>query len=384
MKYFKPFLFFLITSIALLTSCNSSKKMLETGNYYQAVMQSVEKLQSSPDNKKAREVLAQAYPLAVDDFLDKIRNTRAVQSEFSNSHAVSMYDNINRMYEKIQQSPAAKSVINNPKKYYKEVAKLKSLAAEEQYQAGMTEFEQGNRESYKRAYFYFIDANKYVENYKDVASLIEDSFNLSILKVITDLKPVQSRMYDLSADVFYNEVQKTFRQIEQNEFIRFFTLEEAEEMDIKNPDQLLQINFDDFIVGETHTKERVEKMKSDTVKVGEIKLDRGGKKDVYDVVFAEVSINRMEVISKGIIHLNVTEPNFGNKALLNEDFSGQYVWFNEWGNYNGDKRALTDEQFAICKQKNIPPIPPQQMFVEFTRPIHTNLSNRLRNFYKGY
>ena len=36
-------------------------------------------------------------------------------------------------------------------------------------------------------------------------------------------------MYDLSADVFYNEVQKTFRQIEQNEFIRFFTLEEAEE-----------------------------------------------------------------------------------------------------------------------------------------------------------
>lgn len=358
--------------------------MLETGNYYQAVMQSVEKLQGNPDNKKAREVLAQAYPLAVDDFLDKIRNSRAIQSEFINSHSVSMYENMNRLYEKIQQSPAAKEVISNPKKYYNEIAKIKNLAAEEQYQAGLEQFSIGNRENYKQAYFYFLEANKFVDNYKDVASRIEDSFNLSILKVITDLKPVQSRVYDLSADVFYTEVEKTLQQIEQNEFIRFFSLEEAEKMDLQNPDQLLEINFEDFIVGETHTKERVEKMKSDTVKVGQITLDRGGKKDIFDVVFAEVTISRMEVISKGIINLQITQPDFGDKMLLNENFSGQYVWYNEWGSYNGDKRALTNEQFNICNQKNIPPIPPQQMFVEFTRPIHANLSNRLRNFYKGY
>lgn len=384
MKQNKSIFLIVLLVIVGLISCNSSKKMLESGNYYQAVMQSVDKLQSNPDNKKAREVLSQAYPLAVDDFLDKIRNSRAIQSQFTNSHSVSIYENINRMYEKIQKSPAAKEIISNPKKYYKEIAKLKVLAAEEQYQAGLEEFSIGNRENYKQAYFYFLETNKFVDNYKDVASKLEDSFNLSILKVITDLKPVQSRVYDLSADVFYNEVEKTLQQIEQNEFIRFFTLEEAEKLDIKNPDQLLKINFDDFIVGETHTKERVEKMKSDTVKVGQITLERGGKKDVYDVVFADVTISRMEVISKGIIHLNISQPDFGDKAILNEDFSGQYVWYNEWGSFNGDKRALTNDQLKICNQKNIPPIPPQQMFVEFTKPIHANLSNRLRNFYNGY
>lgn len=380
----KKSFYLVLLFISLFSSCTSSKKMLETGNYYQAVMQSVEKLQSSPENKKAREVLSQAYPLAVDNFLDEIQNSKASRSEFSNSHTISIYENINRMYEKIQQSPTAKGIISNPKKYYNEVAQLKPLAAEEQYQAALNAFALGNRENYKQAYFYFKEVNKFVQNYKDVDAKLEESFNLSILKVITDLKPVQSRLYDLSADVFYKEVEKTFRQIEQNEFIRFFTLDEAQKMDLANPDQYLEINFDDFVVGETHTKERIEKMKSDTIKVGQITLDRGAKKDVYDVVFAEVSINRMEVVSRGTIHLNITDPNINDRALINEDFSGQYVWYNEWGTYNGDKRALTNDQLAICKHKNVPPIPPQQMFVEFTKPIHANLSSRLRNFYKGY
>ena len=96
----KNIIFIVLLVIVGLTACNSSKKMLESGNYYQAVMQAVDKLQSNPDNKKAREVLSQAYPLAVDDFLDKIKNSRAIQSEFTNSHSVAMYENMNRMYEK--------------------------------------------------------------------------------------------------------------------------------------------------------------------------------------------------------------------------------------------------------------------------------------------
>ena len=376
----------LVTSIFALIalSCSSGKKMLEKGNYYQAVIQSVERLKSSPSNNKAGETLLNAYPHAVNNLMDKLNNNNASNISFKNTQAVYIYNDLNRMYESIQSSPAAKQIISNPRKFYLELSEVTPWAAEEQYLAGTEQLSMGARENTKQAYYYFQEANNFVNNYKDVAEKIEIAYNLSILKVVANLVPVQSSIYELSADIFYKEVNKILRQIEQNEFIRFFSPEEVKMINIDNPDQYLTVNFEDFVVGETHTKERIENMKSDSVKVSEITLKDGSKLDVYDIVTAEVSISRMEIISKGIINLSINQASNTSRDLINQNFAGEYVWFNEWGHFNGDERAVTDEQYAICKQKRIEPLPPQQMFVEFTKPIHTQLGNRLVSFYKNY
>ncbi len=371
----------LITTIVII-SCNTGKNLYTKGNYYEAVLRSVEKLQKSPNNKKAQETLANAYPNALEFYLDKLENQKSSSSDFKNTNAVYIYNKLNNMYEKIQLSPTAKKVIRNSKKYYTSVDKIKPYAAEEQYNAGLESLNYGNRENAKKAYFYFLEADVFVKNYKDVNQKIDEAYNLSLLYVVTYLQPIQSRYYKLSASIFYEQVNSIFNQIEQKEFIRFFTPQEAKKIDLKDPDQILKINFEDFIVGETHTKERIEKMESDTIKIGEIKTTRGIKKDVFGTVKAEVTINRMEVISKGIINLTISQNT--NKVLFSDNIAGQYVWFNEWGFYNGDKRALTIEQIDICKQKRINPIPPQQMFVEFTRPIQDQLKTRLVNYYRNY
>ncbi|UCE93086.1 MAG: hypothetical protein JSV73_09755, partial [Flavobacteriaceae bacterium] len=67
-----------------------------------------------------------------------------------------------------------------------------------------------------------------------------------------------------------------------------------------------------------------------------------------------------------------------------QDFPGEFVWFHEWGQFNGDERALTEEQSLICSNRRINPAPPQQLFVEFTKPIQQQLHNRLISFYKNY
>ncbi len=376
-------LFITILISTIIASCTSPKKLLEKGNYYEAVLLSVEKLKKNPNNKKAQETLQEAYHLAVDDLLNKLEKDKLIQPQFANSAAAYTYSDLNKLYEKVQQSPIAKQIISNPEKFYSQLAKVKPLAAEEQYKAGIEQLSIRKRENAKQAYSYFQDANAFVNNYKDVSDKIEESYNLSLLIVLANLKPVQSRMYDLSADVFYNEVKNILNQIEQKEFVRFYTPRQAKEMNLNKPDQILSINFEDFVVGETHTKERIEKMQPDSVKVGHITLDDGTKKDVFGSVKAKVSINRMEVISRGIINLNIIQKDY-NEVLINQDFAGEYVWFNEWGNYNGDKRALTKNQIEICKRRRINPIPPQQMFVEFTKPIHDQLRRRLFNFYNGY
>lgn len=368
----------------IITACSSGKSMLEKGNYYEAVIQSVNRLKSNPNNKRAQETLAYAYPNAVNSFLDKIENNIASNYRFRNTEAVSSYGYLNQMYESIQHSPGAKSVIKNPNKYYNQLSDSKIYAAEEQYIAGQEQLSFNTRGNAKQAYFYFLKADKFSNNYKDVSSKIDESFNLSILKVITHLKPIQSKQYELSADVFYSEVHKIFRQIEQNEFIRFFSQEEAKLNNLSNPDQHLSINFEDFIVGETHVKERIEKMTLDSVKVGEVELSDKTKQEVYGTVKATVSINRMEVISRGLINLTLSQVDNSNRVVIDQNFAGDYVWFNEWGNFNGDERALTDTQYAICKRRRINPVPPQQMFVEFTKPIYSQLNTRLVSFYKNY
>ena len=384
MKYFMKVFLLNIGLSFIVLGCSSGKKMLEQGNYYQAVMQSVGRLKSSPSNKKASETLTDAYPFAVRNLLDRLENNNTSYNKFRNTDAVYVYKDLNSMYEYIQSTPAALNLINNPQKYYGELDRVTALAAEEQYQAGLEQLSYEGRNNAKQAYFYFLEANKFVDNYRDVNEKIEIAYNLTILKVIADLKPVQSRLYDLSADIFYKQVNNTLRQIEQNEFIRFFSPEEAKIVNIGVPDQYLTINFEDFVVGETHRNERVEIMKSDSVKVSVITLKNGTKQDVYDVVTAKVSVNRMEILSKGIINLTVHQGQDLNRDLINQNFAGEYVWFNEWGHFNGDERALTDKQYAICNQKRIQPIPPQQMFVEFTKPINEQLRNRLFGFYKNY
>ena len=49
--------------VIFLTACNSAKTMYDQGNYYEAVMRSVEKLRKSPNNKNAKETLVFPTPI---------------------------------------------------------------------------------------------------------------------------------------------------------------------------------------------------------------------------------------------------------------------------------------------------------------------------------
>ena len=71
-----------------LWGCSSSKKSFESGNYYGSVMQSVSKLRKSPNNKKSREILSQAYPMAVDFYLDQVTRMKDGQDRFKNGKIV--------------------------------------------------------------------------------------------------------------------------------------------------------------------------------------------------------------------------------------------------------------------------------------------------------
>lgn len=357
--------------------------MLEQGNYYTAVIKSVERLRSSPGNKKAIQTLKQAYPLAREVSLTNINNLRSSNNPFQWTETVYAYNRLNNLYEEIQRSPAAKEVVPSPSNYYQFLEGAKSNAANEQYQAGLTALNTNTRDGAKRAYFHFLDADGFFQGYQDVKEKIDQARYAATLKVVVNQVAVPSRVYNEPGEQFHDKVADFLRRLETSEFVRFYSFAQARKEGIENPDQVVKMQFDDFIVGETHTLQQIRELKSDTVKVGEVTLDDGKKKEVMGVVKAKMTVNRMEIISKGILSLEIIRGS-GDVRILLESFPGEFVWFNEWGSFNGDERALTKEDKLILKNGQALPPPPKQMFLEFTKPIYVRLQNRLREFYKNY
>ncbi|MEM8967027.1 MAG: hypothetical protein AAGE93_11465, partial [Bacteroidota bacterium] len=62
----------------------------------------------------------------------------------------------------------------------------------------------------------------------------------------------------------------------------------------------------------------------------------------------------------------------------------EHIWFAEWGRFQGDERALNEEELALCNLPEAVPPPPQQLFVEFTKPLYDQLTDRLNRFYQNY
>lgn len=378
----KIYFLLLFAAPILFTDCTSGKKAYEQGDYYAAVLKAVNRLRQKPDHKKSRETLRNGYPLAIQTIEQNANNSLASNAPFKYRDALRSYQQINAMYEEIRRSPGALRVIHNPKNYYDKLPDLKERAAHESYEAGLTALNRETREDAKKAYFLFKDVQQYAPGYKDVTNKIEEAHFMATLKVVVEQIPVPSR-YSLSARFFQDKIEEYLHtQFRSNQFVRFYTPEEADAQKLPFVDQYLRLQFEDFTVGETHVIKEIETISRDSVKIGSVTIE-GEKVDAYGTVTAKLTSWRKEVISKGMVSMRVFEAQ-SNAILSHQKFNGEFIWFSEWGSFSGDERALSDEQLKLCSNYEVPPPPPQDMFIEFTRPIYDQLTSAVNSFYSRY
>ena len=143
------------------------------------------------------------------------------------------------------------------------------------------------------------------------------------------------------------------------------------------------MSFDDFVIGQVYDKESVHEVRRDSVEVGTVTLANGNKMKAYNTVRAKLTVYHRELISNGILDVTIIDL-LQNNVISQRKFPGQFVWSVEWGSFNGDERALSDKQFAICKRKPSPPPGPQDLFIEFTKPIFNQVTPFLKSFYQKY
>jgi len=380
-----PLKYLALSSIIFILSCSrSGSKALEKGNYYEAVLQSVDKLRKDSDNSKASDVLVNAYRNAQEEFTRDIARTRNANQQFRWEAILEYYNKLNRMQEVIERCTACRRIVS-PQTYFQETEEARESAADERYVLGddILSRKKISKLDARVAFDHFEQITIFAPNYKDARNRMEEALDLGSVHVILEQPKVNSRLYQYSNEYFQEKVEEFLRTNRRiNKFIRFYSPNEAKTVRLK-PDQVVRLEIVDFVVGETSVStDRQNVMSRDSVKTGEATVN-GKKVSVYDKVTATIIKSRKVVRSRGLLSMEIFDYQT-NKTLLREEIPGEYTWVNEWASFNGDERALTTSELNMTRNREQLPPPPQQLFIEFSKPIYDQVTSRIRRFYDKY
>jgi len=368
-----PFLF------VVLMACSSGQKAFQRGNYFEAVNTAVERLRSNPDHKKSAQVLQSSYPQALQWAQDEIDLLLSGNDPLKWEKTVNVMRRVNNLASEIRRSPAALRIVSSPKVYTTEMNLALEKAAEETYQEGLARMNLPERAAAREAFGLFMRSNELVPGYKDTPQLIREAKSRATLNVVVEPIPVHSRLFELSAGFFYNQVYEYLnKRFPHQGFVNFFSPEEFEKSTLENPDMILRLEFYDFLVGALKQSES-EREVTNTIK----KNPKDTLSNETITYKAKLKTFSDQVASGGVVDLKIVEwPS--EKLLVNDRIPGEFVWVNRYAIFVGDEKALSAEELKLTKQKMIQPPPPQMLFVEFTKPIYDQLAGRLNNFFGRY
>ena len=381
MNKLSAYYLFLILFIAF-NGCHSAKKSLKRGDFDDSVFRAADKLKSNPTHSSSLEILKQAFPSAVAQHRDDITRNETAPDLPKWELLMASYQKLNKLYDAIKPCAVCMKAVS-ARSYYEEERNTRQKAAETRYAEGVKFLSFGDRGNARAAYDHFEKVNELIPDYNDIQRKMNVSYDIASFKVVVEQVLVTSKVYQLSNAYFQdriNDFLKTNQRI--NKFVQFYTPDEATSSKLK-PDHVITLQFDDFVVGQTLIEKNTETVTSkDSVKVGEKTVNRK-KVEFYDKVKAKLTKNRKTVHSSGLLDMRIVD--FKTRQQVNQEkFSGEYNWVCEWANFNGDERALTSAQLRMCKSQELLPPDPQQLFVEFSKPIYDRLTDRLRSFYAKY
>ncbi|SFN02075.1 hypothetical protein SAMN05428949_1733 [Chitinophaga sp. YR627] len=370
----------LIAPILFILSCKNGEKLYNKGRYDEAVLVFVKKLQKKPTNTTSLQLLPDAYAQAKRLHEDKVTGFLSSNDQLKWEYVRNEYRNLQRLYDAIQSCPAALAVVK-PKDYRNAITGAQENAAQVRYDRGASLLDQGDKAAARQAFDEFQAALSLIPNYRNAAQLRDEAFARGTVNVVIRQIDVRSPYYQFSADQFREILIKNLQQRNINRFVQF-TDERIAQANRIQPDQFLEMRFYDFVVGQTYV-DRSEREVSKEIVVSTVK-DSTGKETIkrYATVKAKVYVNKATVISKGVLDYQLLDAVNGN-IIRTDRLPGSFTWVNQWGFYKGDERALSDQDKSLMGGEDIAPPPPQELFMQFTKPIYDQMTSEMQQLYNN-
>ena len=271
-KIFFPVM--MLIAVCLFESCTSGKQAYQKGNYDDAVLKAISRLRKNPNNKKASETLMQSYPLTISWHQDNIARAKQSNDDFKWERVITEYKQVNYLYEQLQRCPACLRLVVSPVHYAVELNEAREKGAAIRYQRGNEILERArttrNRSEAIEAYRHFEVAFNLMGEYKDARDKMVEAKFLATLKVVVEPIPAH-RSLEISHEFFENKILEFIETMQVNEFVQFYSLAEARNIGLEQPDQIIQLQFDEFVLGQIYMKEKEVQLSKDSVVLAVIK-----------------------------------------------------------------------------------------------------------------
>lgn len=366
-----------LTAILLVAAvgCASGRRAYTKGDYLKSVQQAVSRLQQNPSHKQSKDILYFAYPELLKYYGDRINTLKTGSDALRWDKVMDMYGELNGVYDQILRCPAAKKIVE-PKSFQKEYSEARRNAADAHYASALQYMNLKDRNSLKTAYGKLGRVLELNPQHPDAAAKRGQLKEDLTIHVFVQPIPMHSQMFSLSNEFFENQLFDYFRR-NSGEFVEFH----AADYRGAEPDQFLVMRFDDFNVGQTLVQEKNEERKAQVV-ISKTKI-KDSVVNVYGEVTAKVKLVRKTISSGGLLDVKVVDAQ-SNAVLSQQKFPGTFVWEDRFGMFVGDERALTDEDKSYTRNRESPNPPPQQLFVEFTKPIFQQVTGFIGNYYRNF
>ncbi|WP_258099489.1 hypothetical protein [Marinoscillum pacificum] len=369
----------ILVVIGSLFGCASGKKALKRGDYDKAVTQAINRLRSNEDSKNALATLKKGYRYAVEMHLNNIIKANSSNDPMKWEVIAGNYQQINYLSEEIMRCPGCRDVVPNPVQYSSQLNEAKQKAADVRYDMGVSALQyKKNRTKAIEAHQHFLVVRDYVPRYKDVEEKLQEAIYYATLRVVVEPIPAPTRMFNLKHEFFVNKINEYLHNQRINEYVRFYTPEEADAEKLDYVDHIIRMEFDRFTLGNVYSSKDTRDVSRDSVVIA----TRNGE-DIYGTVKAKLTVQQKAITGSGLLDFKVLDNDL-KKVITQEKFPSEYTWSIQWASYNGDERALSEEELKMVNTVEASIPNPQWMFEEFTAPIYDQVISKIRAYYRNY
>lgn len=367
---------FFLLGLLVVNNCSNAKSQFEKGNYEKAVQLAIKRLQKKPTNKKQQIVLKAAYTYAQTIGEQKAQQYEQLQTLEKHDLLITHYRQLQNLYSALLACPGCMSVVT-PVDYQQPLTKALQTGAKAYADEGKVLLKNPSKSDARTAFQWLQKANNFIPNTVDRTVLdsaqIQGTESIGITPI-----PVASQGLQLNSAFFQQQLVQTLNAM-RYQFADFRPIQAYTNAN-STPDWVVELSFDDYVVGQTYLKETRETLVRDSVAIGSVKDSLGNKQTVYGSVEVDVQKFEKTIESGGVLNIAIRSTQ-NNSLRFQRKLPSTFTWINDWLTYQGDKRALTKKELQMAKAKEELPPPPQVLFQAFTEPLfHKTIQELRREF----
>ncbi len=378
---------FSLILLLILSSCGSSKKQLEKGNYPMALDKAVKQLRRDRDDSKQIAILDRSYKILNDQDNERIRYLK-MEDRPEN------WDEIYQLNKAMSDRQAyvrtvlplelnGRTIDYPYVDYMPEMVAAKRKSADFYYAHGNELMQTKLKENYRQAYYEFVRAKEYVGNYEGIDTKIDDARYLGMSRVLLTLS-------NRSVIKFDQEFEEDLLSVDlpslNSEWVEYHTYNPGGDTRF---DYFVNVNIRNIIVSPDQTMQKDTVVKKDVEDGFTYKLDARGNvmkdtlgNDIKSIRYKTLQCALIETIQTKTCHISGDiEIIQGNpEKVLKKDPLGAESGF-EWISARalGDIQALSQAQIEKTKTKAVAFPPDMEMIFRCSDALRQAINDALRS-----